>query len=167
MRNISLYAIYGAGCRTLYVGSTDFLRARLARHAWDLANGQHHSPGLEQAYSAAKKSRRPLRVLGLDWDTDESLIRLLEDWLISELPTLLPEWKLANDKLPSQQDLKRFGSAYLRKAEDRASELALPSLTKMQPVLATQVTGELDDFLRFTDDMRRAKAAQARRAAGR
>jgi hypothetical protein len=90
---------------------------------------------------AARKSKSPLRVLGLDWDTDESLIRLPEYWLISTLPTLLPDWKLGNDNLPS--------------------------LVTMSPVLATQVTGELDDFLRFTDDMRRAKAAQAKRAAGR
>jgi hypothetical protein len=49
-RNYSLYAIYGIADRSLYIGHSCWLKARLGRHAAELEKDDHHAPLLEAAY---------------------------------------------------------------------------------------------------------------------
>lgn len=149
-RNYSLYAIYGIADRSLYIGHSCWLKARLGRHAAELEKDDHHAPLLEAAYKQSLVAGKPLRVIGLDWDTDETLVKVMENVLIANSANYAAGWHLANDSIPTVAEVRRIhGDGWVTTALERIKVRAQPTLAKMKPVTPQQITGALQDYREF------------------
>lgn len=151
-RNFSLYAIYGTADRSLYIGHSCWLKARLGRHAAELEKGKHHAPLLEQAYRYSLAKGKPLRVVGLDWDTDETLIKVMEHVLLANSGKFATRWKLTNESVPTCAEVKHLhGDGWTKLALERIKSRAQPTLAKMKPVSPEQITGALQEYRDFVN----------------
>jgi hypothetical protein len=151
-RNYSLYAIYGTADHSLYIGHSCWLRARLGRHAAELEKGEHHAPLLEQAYRRSLAAGEPLQVIGLDWDTDETLVKVMEHVLLANSVKFAARWKLANESVPTCAEVKRWhGDGWTKRALERIKVRARPTLARMTPVIPGQITGVLQDYRDFVN----------------
>jgi len=152
-RNFSLYAIYGPADRSLYVGQSSWLKSRLGRHDHQLERGNHHSPLLLTSYANAQRTGKPLQVLGLDWDTDETLILVMETLLLARAKVYAPRWKITNETVPTERELTQtYSRERIKQAVARISERAEPSLARMKPVSTQQITGTLSSFRVHTEN---------------
>jgi hypothetical protein len=151
-RNYSLYAIYGTADRSLYIGQSGWLKARLGRHAAELEKDDHHAPLLEAAYKRSLVAGKPLQVIGLDWDTDETLVKVMESVLLANSTRYAARWHLVNESIPTVAQVKRMhGAGRISAALDRIKIRAQPTLAKMKPVTPQQITGALQDFREFVN----------------
>lgn len=149
-RNYSLYAIYGTADRSLYIGQSCWLRARLGRHAAELEKDDHHAPLLESAYKRSLVAGKPLQVIGLDWDTDETLVKVMENVLLANSTKYAPRWHLVNESIPTVAEIKHMhGDGWIKAALERIKARAQPTLARMKPVTPQQITGSLMDFRDF------------------